>query len=312
MVRRLEGARRNPQAEIVRHEKSSPKLPAQTAARDSGKKSPGIQSVRALCESWSQARKGSPTVPNQLAEIAINLKPSQLTPAHTAALVATWKQSFTHGTRRTYSTELKRLLRYLGRPELSDTVPRVGRSAARRPIAQAGEVDRLLAVAPAWLRCAVTIAAQTGMRLGDCLKFAPANCNDDLTVLRIIMGKTQRTVAIPISPELRSVIENALRQYLDGSSDSALVLRRLNRLQVSVGRDHRDLELLSEAFGLYMRAWFAAHSPSVAETTKTMRVGEGAYKAFARHLGERFSAGHRFLDDLPKEFVSDEEPSEIA
>ena len=42
-----------------------------------------------------------------------------------------------------------------------------------------------------------------------------------------------------------------------------------------VARDHRDLELLSEAFGLYMRTWFLAHSPSVAES-KTLRAGEGA------------------------------------
>jgi len=109
----------------------------------------------------------------------------------------------------------------------------------------------------------------------------------------------------------RAVIENALRQYLEGSSDSALMLRRLDRLQALVGRDHRDLELLSEAFGLYMRAWFLAHSPSVAES-KTPHAGEGAYKAFAQHLGERFSAGHRFVDDLPKESMNEEEPSEIT
>jgi hypothetical protein len=110
----------------------------------------------------------------------------------------------------------------------------------------------------------------------------------------------------------RAVVETALRQYLEGSSDSALILRRLDRLQVLVGRDHRDLELLSEAFGLYMRAWFLAHSPSVAENSKTMRAGEGACKIFAQHLGERFSAGHRFVDDLPRGSMHDEDPSEIT
>jgi hypothetical protein len=109
----------------------------------------------------------------------------------------------------------------------------------------------------------------------------------------------------------RAVIENALRQYLEGSSDSALMLRRLDRLQVLVGRNHRDLELLSEAFGLYMRAWFLTHSPSVAES-KTLRAGEGAYKAFAQQLGDRFSAGHRFVDDLPKGSMNEEDPSEIT
>jgi hypothetical protein len=28
---------------------------------------------------------------------------------------------------------------------------------------------------------------------------------------------------------------------------------------------HRDLELLSDAFGRYMRSWFAAHVPSTAD-----------------------------------------------
>ena len=109
----------------------------------------------------------------------------------------------------------------------------------------------------------------------------------------------------------RSLIENALRQYLEGSSDSALMLRRLDRLSVALSRDHRELELLSEAFGLYMRAWFLAHSPSVADS-KILRAGEGAYKAFAQHLGERFSAGHRFVDDLPTGSMNEEDPSEIT
>jgi len=109
----------------------------------------------------------------------------------------------------------------------------------------------------------------------------------------------------------RAVIENALRQYLEGSSDLALMLRRLDRLSVALSRDHRDLELLSEAFGLYMRAWFVAHSPSVADN-KTMRAGGDAYKAFAQHLRERFSAGHRFVDDMPRGFMNEEESSEIT
>jgi hypothetical protein len=109
----------------------------------------------------------------------------------------------------------------------------------------------------------------------------------------------------------RAVIENALRQYLEGSSDFALLLRRLDRLDRELARDHRDLEVLSEAFGRYLRLWFVAHAPGAAESGKAAaRAGaESAYKKFAEHVGEQFRLGHRFLDDLPREALEGQEPS---
>ena len=59
----------------------------------------------------------------------------------------------------------------------------------------------------------------------------------------------------------RTIIEDALRKYLEGTDDSALVLRRFDRLEHALAKDHRDMELLSEAFGRYMRLWLAAHAP---------------------------------------------------
>jgi hypothetical protein len=108
----------------------------------------------------------------------------------------------------------------------------------------------------------------------------------------------------------RAVIENALRQYLEGSSDFALLLRRLDRLGRGLARDHRDLELLSEAFGCYMRLWFVAHAPSAADSSKAAAraAGENAYKKFAEHVGEQFGRGHRFTDDLPREAIESHEP----
>src|SRR5579859_2005716 len=62
----------------------------------------------------------------------------------------------------------------------------------------------------------------------------------------------------------RTVIEDALRKYLDATDDTALVLRRFDRVDRALAQGQRDIELLSEAFGLYMRFWFAAHAPSAA------------------------------------------------
>jgi hypothetical protein len=111
-----------------------------------------------------------------------------------------------------------------------------------------------------------------------------------------------------------ALVKASLDQYLDGTSDAALVLRRLGRLGRAVERNQRDLELLSEAFAVYIRLWFA-HTPSVPEDAKpgARRNAESRYEQFVRHVAEQFSGGGRFLDDLPRESIADEgELTEMA
>jgi hypothetical protein len=107
----------------------------------------------------------------------------------------------------------------------------------------------------------------------------------------------------------RTVIEDALQKHLDSKSDTELLLRRFDQVKRDMARDHRDLELLSEAFGRYMRLWFTAHAPNTAEAGKTAARGaaEAQYKQFAQHLGAQFTQGHRFLDDLPLEASAGED-----
>jgi predicted DNA-binding protein len=107
----------------------------------------------------------------------------------------------------------------------------------------------------------------------------------------------------------RTVIEDALRKYLDATDDTALVLRRFDRVERALARDHRAIELLSEAFGQYMRLWFTAHKPSPAEAGKPAASAaiETIYRKFAQRLGEEFAQGHRFIHDLPPEAVEGED-----
>jgi hypothetical protein len=109
----------------------------------------------------------------------------------------------------------------------------------------------------------------------------------------------------------RAVIEDALRQYLDGTGDRTLFLKRFDRLDKEAARGRRDVELLSEAFGIYLRQWFAAHTPTVAEGGKpgVRASADAAFTRFAQHVGERFSGGHRFLDDLPMESFGEDRSS---
>ena len=100
----------------------------------------------------------------------------------------------------------------------------------------------------------------------------------------------------------RTVIEDALQKHLGNESDTDLLLRRFDHVGRDMARHHRDLELLSEAFGRYMRLWFVAHAPSAGEAGKAAAraAGEVPYKQFAQHLGTQFKQGHRFIDDFPR------------
>ncbi|MGO9836901.1 MAG: hypothetical protein ACLP1X_22120 [Polyangiaceae bacterium] len=105
----------------------------------------------------------------------------------------------------------------------------------------------------------------------------------------------------------RAVFEAALGQYIDGTSDMTLVLRRLDRLGRAEERIHRDLELLSEAFAMFVRLWLA-HTPTLPGDAKpTARsTAESRYKQFVEHVVQQFSGGRRFLDDLPREVVAND------
>lgn len=104
-----------------------------------------------------------------------------------------------------------------------------------------------------------------------------------------------------------SIVEGALRQYLDDTADKTLLLRRLDRLGRALARDHRDLELLSQAFAVFVRLWFA-HTPRVGEDEKSKARfdAHNRYKQFAEHVGKLFGDGRRFIDDLPQELVANE------
>ena len=90
--------------------------------------------------------------------------------------------------------------------------------------------------------------------------------------------------------------------HLGGTSDQTLLLRRLNRLGRALERIHRDLELLSEAFGVFIRLWFA-HTPAVHEDAKpsARRIAESRYKQFIEHVTHQPPAPTASSTTLPRE-----------
>jgi hypothetical protein len=105
----------------------------------------------------------------------------------------------------------------------------------------------------------------------------------------------------------RAVFEAALEQYISGTSDMTLVLRRIERLSRAADRVHRDVELLSAAFAVFVQLWFA-HTPSLREEVKpaAREDAESRYQQFKDYVTQEFAGGRRFLDDLPREAVADD------
>ena len=105
----------------------------------------------------------------------------------------------------------------------------------------------------------------------------------------------------------RAVFEAALEQYISGTSDMTLVLRRIERLSRAADRVHRDVELLSAAFAVFVQLWFA-HTPSLREEVKpaAREDAESRYQQFKDYVTQEFAGGRRFLDDLPREAIADD------
>ena len=105
----------------------------------------------------------------------------------------------------------------------------------------------------------------------------------------------------------RAVLAEALEQYLDRTADLTLVLRKLERLGRDAERVHREVEMLSAAFSVFVRIWFA-HLPPMAEQEKAAARSEAEdrYRDFVDYVVEEFNGGRRFLDDLPRESVADD------
>jgi hypothetical protein len=139
------------------------------------------------------------------------------------------------------------------------------------------------------------------------------------------MSKAQRRIQVYLSAKHReqlaqhcarsrtsetAVVREALQQYLDGTGDSAVFFRRFDRLTRAADRAERELAILSLAFGVFVRLWLA-HTPRIPKEQRAdaRAGGEGRYREFLDAIALRFTAGKRFLDDLPQDKLAD--PTEL-
>jgi len=106
-----------------------------------------------------------------------------------------------------------------------------------------------------------------------------------------------------------AVMERALQQFLDGTSDHTVLMHRLDRLERQYARARRDVNVLAEAFAAFVQVWYA-YTPELPEEARA-RVRRSVARRFAQYVQavtERLGRGKPFLDDLVRD---DFTPSEI-
>lgn len=96
-----------------------------------------------------------------------------------------------------------------------------------------------------------------------------------------------------------SVVEAALLSYLDAEvTDRALMIRRLDRVTRTVGTLRRDIDLLSQGFGVFVQLWFA-HTPRLPDEVKATAEREAMrrYSQFLDHVVREIDCGRRFAHE---------------
>ena len=104
----------------------------------------------------------------------------------------------------------------------------------------------------------------------------------------------------------RAGIEAAITEYLDDVSDTALIMKHMDRLGRWFSRLHRENEIFMESFMVFVKLWFA-HTPPVSEDSKANAQvsAEARYKHFVRYVNDLLARGERAFDDFPREAIAD-------
>jgi hypothetical protein len=105
-----------------------------------------------------------------------------------------------------------------------------------------------------------------------------------------------------------AVVAEALDQFLLGTTDHALFLRRLDGLSLGQDRILWGLEVLSQALALFLRVWLA-HTPRMAKDARSRAraSADARYRKLMGRLSEQLADGRRFSDDLPQQTIAEDD-----
>jgi hypothetical protein len=95
------------------------------------------------------------------------------------------------------------------------------------------------------------------------------------------------------------VIEAAVDAHLGDEHDWEVLFRRLDRHTRAFTRLQRDLDIMSEAFAVFVQIWFA-HTPRLPNSQQAAAQADARqrYDQFAEDVAKQIASGKTFVEDL--------------
>ena len=123
------------------------------------------------------------------------------------------------------------------------------------------------------------------------------------------LDKNLRQYCAKTGKSISSVANAAMRAYLDETTDTKLLFRRLDKHTRALTKANRDIQLMAEALSVFVKIWFA-HTPRIPDSDKdnAQRYAAQRYEQFCDYVAKQISGGHYFVDDLAEDApISDDE-----
>lgn len=133
----------------------------------------------------------------------------------------------------------------------------------------------------------------------------------DLEVERYLKEEAKR-----LNKPYGLIVNDALIQYFDLDSlknREAVLLKRLDQIDRKIENLHTNLSILSEAFSIYIKTYFArlAEIPKEQGMAANSRANH-LFHQFIQQLYQATLSGNSLFNDLPKEeFISHDEADKI-
>jgi predicted transcriptional regulator len=124
--------------------------------------------------------------------------------------------------------------------------------------------------------------------------------------IRLDDDLTDRLAALTARPgtSKTAILSDALRAYLNrraGNEIDDLLKRRLDRMNSSLDRLHRDVEIVMESQALFINYYLTATAP-IPEADKSARaIGQERFLAFIEQVGRRIAGGKSASHEITKE-----------
>ncbi|SHE23296.1 [similarity to] CopG/DNA-binding domain-containing protein [methanotrophic bacterial endosymbiont of Bathymodiolus sp.] len=127
------------------------------------------------------------------------------------------------------------------------------------------------------------------------------------------LDKNLRQYCAKSGKSISSVTNAAIRAYLDETTDTKLLFRRLDKHTRALAKANRDIQLMAEALSVFVKLWFA-HTPRIPDNDKenAQRYAAQRYEQFCDYVATQISGGHYFVDDLVQDSPISEDELDAA